>query len=597
MNWEHHTYEEQEEVVLQGKGVSSGLAFGRIQVNARGFAAPDIYEIPESRVASEFARFNAALAVTKGQLEEIKSTVSNVSGAEESLIFEAHILLLEDTTLVRGVEKMLNERRVNVDYCYYAVIQGYMEGLRRSKDSYLAERTTDLEDVAIRLLDNLVKSDEGVRESIADHILVSYDLTPSDTISMDRQKMLGFATEYGSFTSHTAILARSMGIPAVVGIDGAVMKVKGFAPCILDGSYGKLILYPSQETLAEYVQRHKENQALKVELEKESNEESRTADGHHVILSSNVEFAYEVDLLKKNGAAGIGLYRTEFYLLENETIPTEDEQAELYSTVATEVSPHLAVFRTLDSGGDKMSGEPLSEPEPNPFLGWRGIRFSLARPEIFKVQLRALLRATAHGKVGIMFPMISQINEIRQAKELLAECKNELLAEGYEVTDSYQIGAMIEVPSAALLADEIAKEVDFFSIGTNDLIQYTTAVDRVNPLVSNLYRPADPGVIRLIKMTVEGATKAGIWTGICGEMASDLELLPLLVGLGVSELSVGVNKVPVVKSAIRRLNYVECQGLVETVAPMTRAVEIRGASRELALKYYSDLIEQETIRT
>lgn len=592
MNWEY-THDEHPEVVLVGRGVSSGIAFARVHVNARGFSAPETYSIYKERVSAELKRLNKAILITKGQLEEIKNSVGNISSEAESQIFDAHLLILEDKSLLKKVEKRVKERLVNVDYAYYSVIQEYMEALRRSQDSYLAERAVDLEDVAMRLLDNLGKGTEHCLEVDEDHILVSYDLTPSDTISLDRQKMLGFATEQGSYTSHTAILARSLGIPAVVGVEAAVMKAVGLSQCIIDGAKGLLILHPTLETFQKYKERYEESLSLRARLEEESSQETKTTDGHNVTLSSNVEFAYEVDLLKKNGAEGIGLYRTEFYLLENEKIPNEDEQAALYSKVASEVHPGMAVFRTLDSGGDKMSGEPLEEPEPNPFLGWRGIRFSLARPELFKVQLRALLRATAHGNVGIMFPMISQINEIRQAKELLQECEEQLRSEGVAVGDSYQVGAMIEVPSAALIADEMAKEVDFFSIGTNDLIQYTTAVDRVNPLVSNLYRPADPGVLRLMKMTVEGGKKAGIWTGVCGEMASDLELLPLLVGLGMDELSVGVNKVPAINSALRKLSYEECKNMVAEAFTLTRAIEIRALSRQVAEGAYPELLAQE----
>ncbi len=584
------------EVVLEGRAVSSGLAYGAVSVNARGFAAPEIYNITETQISDELAKFHLAVSATKVELEEIKDKVGEMSEGDESKIFDAHVLLLEDYTLHRKVELMLRERLVCVAYCYYAVIQGYMEALRRVEDSYLAERTSDIEDVAVRLLENLVRTSNAPpkTEISYEHILIAFDLTPSDTISMDRQKMLGFATEQGSYTSHTAILARSLGIPAVVGIPDAVLAAKGLATCILDGTNGLLILHPSRETFEKYKVIFMQRELLKQKLVSECQKETRTSDGHKITLSANVEFAHEVGPLKTAGAEGIGLYRTEFYLLEQEHIPDEDEQAYLYSSVVEEVGEDdLTIFRTLDSGGDKLSGEPLLKPEPNPFLGRRGIRYSLARPEIFKVQLRALLRATPFGKVGIMFPMVSQIAEVYRAKKLLQECHDELVAEGYNISDDYQVGVMIEVPAAALLAEEIAKHVDFFSIGTNDLVQYTTAVDRVNELVSYLYRPADPGVLRLMKMTVEGGRKSNIWTGVCGEMASDVELLPILVGLGVEELSVGVNKVPIVKGALRRLNYSECQQLIQEAFTMTRAQDIVKASRAIAERAYPELLEHE----
>lgn len=576
-----------------GRGVSSGISIGKINVNARGFSAPGIYEVPEDKIPSELERFQKALEETQEQLEDIKVSVGKISSEAESQIFDAHILILQDASLLNKVEERVKQRGVNVDYAYYSVMQEYMESLRRAGDGYLAERVMDLEDVAMRLLDNLHKRVESQPTGEEGRILISYDLLPSDTIRMDRQKLLGFATEQGSYTSHTAILARSLGIPAVVGVEDAVMKVKGLSTCILDGTQGMLILHPSQETVEKYKKLHEENLYLKENLEKESSKNTVTTDGVEVVLSSNVEFSYEIEQLKKSASQGIGLYRTEFFLLENEEVPTEDEQAELYGSVAAEVSPDMVVFRTLDSGGDKMSGEPLEDPEPNPFLGWRGIRFSLARPEIFKVQLRALLRATTQGKVGIMFPLVSQLNEIRLAKELLKECEEELKGKGYEI-GPYEVGVMIEVPSAAIIAEEISREVDFLSIGTNDLIQYTTAVDRVNALVSNLYRPADPGVLRLIKMTVDGGDKAKIWTGVCGEMASDLELLPLLVGLGIRELSVGINKLPAVNRAIRRLSYADCKAVVEEALTLTRAIEIRALSKGVAQTAYPELLSQES---
>lgn len=574
------------ELVLEGKGVSPGLAFSKTHVNARGFSAPDVYSIRVDQVDSEIEVFEKALAETREQLEGIRETVSTISGDEESQIFEAHIFLLEDRTLRQRVCSMLKDRLVNISYCYYAVIQGYMEALRRVEDSYLAERAIDLEDVAMRLLDNLIRLGDKAPPIEHAHVLIAYDLTPSDTVSMDRDIMLGFATEKGSHTSHTAILARSLGIPAVVGVEDAVMNVVGLANCILDGTRGLLIVNPSRETVDTYREYWEKEETLRIRLKSESSLPSETVDGRKITLSANVEFANEVDQLKTNGADGIGLFRTEFYLLESDEIPDEDQQAELYKEVVKGVSPGMTIFRTLDSGGDKMSGEVLETPEPNPFLGRRGIRFSLARPEIFKVQLRALLRATPYGKVGIMFPMVSLLSELERAKALLEECKSELLSEGYEVGDDYQVGVMIEIPSAALLANELAKVADFFSIGTNDLVQYTTAVDRVNELVSDLYRPADPGVLRLMKMTVEAGLNNGIWTGVCGEMASDIELLPLLIGMGIEELSVGVNKLPLVKSAIRKLNYQECREMFGECLALGKAQSIRKRSHMLARKAY-----------
>ncbi len=579
------------EVILKGRGVSPGLAFGKIHVNARGFSAPDTYEIAESEIDSELEVYRAAVQETRQQLLEIQQRVHGLAGDEEGQIFEAHMFILEDRSLNQKVEQMLRDRLLNVAYCFYAVIQSTMEAMRRTEDAYLAERTTDLEDIAMRLLDNLIQLGTSAPAVEHDHVLVAYDLTPSDTVGMDQDAMRGFATEKGSPTSHTAILARSLGIPAVVGVENAVMDVVGNTDCILDGFRGLLIMNPSAATQARYQALKAADQELSQRLREASSLPSVTADGRPVILSANVEFSHEVQLLKQNGADGIGLFRTEFYLLDSDEMPDEEAQAALYSEVVREVSPGLTIFRTLDSGGDKMNAEAPIQPEPNPFLGRRGIRFSLARPELFKVQLRALLRATAHGKVGIMFPMISLLSEIERAKELLEECKAELRAEGIPFSEDYQVGIMIEIPSAALLSDAMAQVVDFFSIGTNDLVQYTTAVDRVNELVSELYRPADPGVLRLMRMTTKAGIENGIWTGVCGEMAGDIQLLPLLLGLGVEELSVGVNKVPLVKSAIRKLNYEECRAMVQECFSLSKAQEIRARSHALAEQAYPEILQ------
>lgn len=579
------------EFKLKGMGVSPGIAFGKIHVNARGFSAPEIYELEASEVPAEKERFLKAIEETKQQIKSISEQVGEFSGDEESQIFEAHLLVLEDSTLIKRVDRLIDERHQNAEHCFYAVAQSYMEAMRRIEDEYFRERAKDIEDITQRVLKNL--STETPESSLPDeeHILVSYDLTPSDTVSMDRRHLLGFATENGSYTSHTAILARSLGIPAVVGIENAIMSVRGLMPCILDGTSGELILNPSTETVQIYKQIHRKQEQLRARLKLQSDEDAVTVDGREVVLSANVEFEHEIEQVSTSGAMGIGLFRTEFYLLENFDIPDEENQAALYKKVVQTVSPNLAIFRTLDSGGDKMTGEPLSEPEPNPFLGWRGIRFSIDRPNIFKTQIRALLRATEFGRVGIMFPMISQMKEIRFAKKMIEECRDELLEEGYNISSDYQVGAMIEVPSAAILSVELAKEVDFFSIGTNDLVQYTTAVDRVNTRVAKLYRPADPAVLRLIQQTVVGASMSGIWTGLCGEMGGDLELLPLLVGLGIDEISVGIHKVPLVKSALRKLSYTECAAMVDQALSMDTAREIQAASSDIARRSYPELLK------
>lgn len=584
-----------EELTLRGTAVSPGIAFGPVHVVARGMIAPDVYEISEDHVEYEISRFEAAITKTKAQLSEIQKKIENISGDHEALIFEAHILILEDKTILTKVKSSIASRLQNAEFVYYAVIQTYCEAIRRMNDKYLAERATDIDDVAQRVIRNFSSADDEhkVEDHNPDHkhIIVAYDLTPSDTATLDRQKSLGFITEQGSVNSHTAILARSLGIPAIVGIEGAVMKIKSLTSIILDGYTGQVIFNPSQSTIKKYreIQRRKKEREIQLDDIKESI--TQTTDERIITLSANIEFEHELPLVEKAGAAGIGLFRTEFYLLGDGEIPDENRQTKVYTEVAKHTRPHQAIIRTLDAGGDKLPAEPLPEPEPNPFLGWRGIRVSLARTSMFKEQLRAILRASAHGKLGVMFPLISGLGELLQAKELFKECMDELAQNDIPFDEAMEVGMMIEVPSAALMAEELAKHVDFFSIGTNDLIQYTIAVDRVNRNVSKLYKPTNPAVIRLIDMTAKAARNNGIWTGVCGEMASDLSLTPLLIGLGVDELSVGTHQLPKIKKAVRSLNYAKCQSLAEEALACRFSAEIHELSQTMAQSSYSFLID------
>ena len=471
-------------------------------------------------------------------------------------------------------------------------MQHFLEAMRRVPDPYLRERTADLEDVCQRVLRNF-RPDDGPRHIAPDeqHILVAYDLTPSDTAAINRRHVLGFATELGSVNSHTAILARSLGLPAIVGIEDAVLDIRTLTPSILDGYSGRLILHPSEDTLRRYQELRDRKEKVRQDLEAQRDAATATTDGRTITLSSNIEFIDELALVRNSGAKGVGLYRTEFLLLDGEEMPGELEQAEAYTRLATELAPHPVIIRTLDAGGDKLPVEPLTEPEPNPFLGWRGIRVSLDRPGMFKEQLRAILRASAHGKLAVMFPLVSGLGEVRRAKEFLKECMDELSAQGVPFDEKLETGVMIEVPSAAVIADLIAPEVDFFSIGTNDLIQYTVAVDRVNHHVADLYRPTHPAVVRLIKQTVDAAANAGIWTGVCGEMAGDIRLTPLLLGLGVEELSVGPHQVPRVRRAIRALSHSECTAMAEIALNTGISSEIMDATMELAKRYYPELMD------
>jgi phosphoenolpyruvate-protein phosphotransferase (PTS system enzyme I) len=580
------------EVIYEGIPASPGIAIAPVHVIARGFSSPEVYEIDEAEVSSEQERLREALELTKRQLIELQSRLEDLSGENESGIFEAHVMMIEDRAVVERVLGAIASRRQNAEYAFYAVMQNFLEAMRRIPDPYLRERTADIEDVAQRVLRNFSPDSDARHQGPDDrHILVAYDLAPSDTASMNRRHVLGFATEQGSVNSHTAILARAFGVPAVVGLECAVIDVMALTPAILDGYAGKLILHPSEETLERYIKLGDAKAKVRSALEAKRGAATETIDGRAITVSANIEIVDELPLVKRSGAKGIGLYRTEYLLLAGEEMPDEDHQTAIYTRIAREMAPHSVIIRTLDAGGDKLPVEPLTEPEPNPFLGWRGIRVSLARPAMFREQIRAVLRASAFGKVAVMFPMISGLSEVWRCKEMVRRCMDELEKEGVPFDAGIPVGIMIEVPAAALCADLLAPEVDFFSIGTNDLIQYTVAVDRVNPHVAELYRPTHPAVIRLIKRTIDAATDNGIWTGVCGEMAGDIRLTPLLIGLGVEELSVGPQQVSGVGQAIRSLSYAECAAMSDEALRHTRSQGVLDLSLALARKHYGELLD------
>lgn len=580
------------EVIYQGIPASPGIAMAPLHVIARGFGAPEVYEIKDNEIEHEQDRFRDAIALTKHQLEELQERLEDLAGDDEQGIFEAHVMMIEDSSLIQKVVEAIASRKQNAEYAFYAVMQTFLEAMRRVPDPFLRERTTDMEDVAQRVLRNFDFDDSPNHKAPDDHhILVAYDLAPSDTVTMNKRHVLGFATEQGSVNSHTAILARAFGVPAIVGIDNAVINMMALTPAILDGYSGKIILHPSQDTTEHYKQILNEKAKVRSELEAKRGALTETIDGRQVTVSANMEFLDELPLVKRSGAKGIGLYRTEYLLLDGEEMPDENKQAEIYSEVCKELSPHNVIIRTLDAGGDKLQIEPLTDPEPNPFLGWRGIRVSLSRPGMFREQVRAILRASAHGRVAVMFPMISGLSEVRRAKEVIHKCMNEFDKEGIPFDPKMPVGVMIEVPAAAMCADLLAPEVDFFSIGTNDLIQYTVAVDRVNPHVADLYRPTHPAVIRLIKQTIDAANANNIWTAICGEMAGDVRLTPLLLGMGVEELSVGPLQVSTVGQAIRSLSYAECAAMSDEALKHSRSQGVMDLSLELAKEHYPELLD------
>ena len=577
------------EIRFRGAGVSPGLARGVIHVVRDDLDDVARYHIEPSQIGNEIARFEAALVQTRVQILEMQQKIAEAIGAKDAAIFDAHLLVVEDRTLIDEVLRRLETERCNVEWVFQEVASNYAETLSKIDDPYLRERALDIQDVTRRIIRNLQgKAPKPMLSTAEPHILVAHNLTPSDTATMNRQLVLGIATDLGSRTSHTAIIARSLNIPAVVGLHDATEKLESGQHVLLDGYTGVLIVDPTPETLSYYGEIEVRKDRVTKELRQLREIPSTTSDGRHIVLSANIELPGDVEAVSENGAEGIGLYRTEFLFVNRDTLPSEEEQYQTYRRVAERVKPNPLIIRTFDLGGDKLAvGTVDVGDELNPFLGWRAIRFCLENIDIFKTQLRAIWRASAVGNVKIMFPMISGLEELRHAKAVLDECRQEV---GEKKTGKMEVGAMIEIPSAAISADALAREVDFFSVGTNDLIQYTIAVDRVNERIAHLYEPTHPAVLRLLKMIADAAHANKIWVGVCGEMARDVATIPILIGLGMDELSVGATSVPRVKMAVRSLAVPECQQLVDEVLQLQTSSEILARCLELATKRYGDLL-------
>lgn len=576
---------------FQGVAIAPGIAHAEGLVHWL-----DDEEIPYRKIApdgipKEVVRFEAALIATRSELLEIQERIAASIGAKDASIFDAHLLVVEDRTLIDEVLKALEHDQCNIEFVFHKVAERYIRSLSQIDDPYLRERVVDIEDVTRRVIRHLMGKDPRyVSAHDRSHIIVAHNLTPSDTAMMNRSLVLGFVTEAGSKTSHTAIMARSLDIPAIAGLHNICEEISSGDDLLIDGYAGILILNPSAETLEQYGRLEMQKEAVAERLELIRDTSSTTPDGKHIILSANIELPEEMEDVIESGAEGVGLYRTEFLYLNRSKPPDEEEQFETYRKVAEKCVPHGVIIRTLDIGGDK-STESLDLPEEqNPFLGCRAIRFCLDNPKIFKTQLRAILRASVHGNVRLMYPMVSGEDELLRANALLAECQDELRSEGTPFREDIEIGAMIEIPSAALAADTLAPHVKFFSIGTNDLIQYTIAVDRINERIAHLYDPTHPAIVRLIHLIVQAAHQHGIWVGICGEMAGDILFTPLLIGLEVDELSTGAALVPRVKKAVQSLDFQACRELAQKALTTGSSKEILARCTELAQQHYGELL-------
>ena len=580
------------EVVLNGIAASPGLAMGKAVVFAKRDVRVPFRRIEQSEIEGEIARLHAAVDESKRQLGETRDKVAAEMGESYARIFDAHMMILEDSRTMAEVESKIKSG-FNAEFAFNSVFLKHEKDLWEKGDVYIRDRAGDIRDVRKRVLSNLSgtrKLSQDLSELQTDVIVIAHDLSPADTAQMRKERVLAFATDIGGRTSHTAIMARSLEIPAVVGLQNVSSRVSDGDTVIVDGNRGKVIVSPTPETEEKYKLEMQRYASFTTGLLKFKDLPAMTIDGHSIMLSANIESHEEVQSVIEHGAQGIGLYRTEFIYIGREGLPTEDEQYEIYRSVAEAIKPEPVIIRTMDLGGDKFLSAFESPKEMNPYLGWRGIRFCLARKDIFKTQLRAILRASAVGNVKIMYPMISGLDELIEANQVLEEVKEDLRSEGMKFDEACEVGIMVETPSAVVIAPELARHVKFFSIGSNDLIQYTLAADRGNEKVAYLYEPLHPSVLRLIKQTIDVAKESGIWVGLCGEMSSDLVCAFILLGMGIDELSASPYVVPAVKDMVRSVYFSDAQRIATTALETTDPARIRQMVLECIGREFPDML-------
>ena len=563
--------------VLAGMGVSDGIAFGRAVCISTRLSEVFRFTVPEDAVDGEVERLHAALRHAQAELERIQTRAAQSVGDEVAAIFDAHMLLLADRTFLGRIEQRIRSTRVNAEWAIRRTAEEIDERFASIDDAYLRERSQDLTDVSHHLLRSLQGlAHHDLAELGDDVIIVADDLTPSDAVRLGREQVRGFVIESGGRTSHTTIIARSLHLPAVAGVEGVTHLSLDDAPLIVDGERGVVIVYPTPEVMEEYRLREEELERREQERLQTRSLKAVTRDGVEVLLMANIDLPEEAEEVRCFGAAGVGLYRSEFlYIEKSPQLPSEEDHLEIYRRLAEAAAPHPAIIRTYDLGGRKLAREVMATHEDNPVLGLRGIRLTLARPDVFKTQLRGLFRAAVHGNIWVMLPLVSRLEEVHRFRAFADEVMEELEREGLPFRRDVPIGVMIEVPAAAVAADAFASEVDFFSIGTNDLIQYSLAVDRNNEHVADLYQPLHPAILRMLRFVVDSAREAGIEVSLCGEMAADPLHAPLLVGLGLRRLSLAPREIPEIKARIRELSAAELAAVANECLGYRTAAEVQ----------------------
>lgn len=586
-----------EMVILKGVAASPGVAIGRVSI----LYAEEQYAIPRVRIHAaeikkEITKFNTALLKTKQELKVLRRKLYTMVRDSKLDFFKMHLLVLEDPFLRDNVLLEITENNKNAEWALYEIMEKYVKSLNLVKDEYLSERSADLYDLAKRIMNHLLKKRRSsLRISGLETVIVANDLTPADTADIDKGRVIGFVTNYGGKTSHTAIVARALAIPAVVGLENVTSHVKDDAVIIVDGNNGVVVVNPNETTLKEYRTARSIFQKYSEDLKKLTLLDAATQDRHKVVLAGNIEIREEIDAVVSHGGHGVGLFRTEFLYLNRPTLPAENELYNVFRDAVEKMNPYPVVFRTLDVGGDKIGGALRITNELNPFLGYRAIRFCLENPDIFNAQIRAILRASHHGNGSIMIPMISSVDEIRKVREMIEEQKKHLKGKGEKFKEDIKLGSMIEVPSAAVTIDIISKEVDFISIGTNDLVQYTLAVDRNNNKIGYLYEPFHPAVLRLVKHCVETSHKSRIKAHVCGELAADPMAALLFLGMGVDELSMSAIAIPEIKKLIRSVTFTATKALADSVLKLHTAMDIKNAIHQFIVEHVPEFMYKKVI--